>query len=83
MYAVALLKRGVLKRKVLSVLKTPKTATMLSLELKKHRASMSCILLALERRELVICRNPRDHMSRFYVITEKGEQALREVKRFV
>lgn len=83
MYDVACLKRGKLKRKVLAILKTPKTATMVSDILKKHRASISCILLALEKRELARCMNPRDHLARFYQITEKGEIALKEVKNFI
>ena len=73
MYDVAYLMKGKLKRRILALLEKPKTATMLSQEIKKHRSSISRILLELEKRKLVSCKNPDDNMHRFYQLAKKGK----------
>lgn len=80
MYDVAYLMRGKLKRSILFLLEKPKTATMLSKEIKRHRSSISRILLELEKRKLINCKNPEDNMQRFYQITKKGKNLLEKVK---
>lgn len=61
------LKKGKLRKEVLSRLKEPKTATELAKEMKKHRSSISRILLDLEKKGFVKCINPKDDRFRHYV----------------
>ncbi len=61
------LKKGRLRKEVLSRLKEPKTATELAKEMNKHRSSISRILLELEKKGLVRCVNPEDDRFRHYV----------------
>jgi DNA-binding MarR family transcriptional regulator len=44
----------------------PNTATELSKELKKHRSSISRVLLEMERKGLISCVNPEDDRFRHY-----------------
>jgi len=61
------LKKGKLRKLVLNSLDKPKTATELSQELKKHRSSISRVLLELEKKGLVKCVNPEDDRFRHYL----------------
>ncbi|UZE93918.1 MAG: MarR family transcriptional regulator [Candidatus Pacearchaeota archaeon] len=61
------LKKGRLRKEVLSRLKEPKTATELAKEMKKHRSSISRILLELEKKGFIKCINPKDDRFRHYV----------------
>lgn len=61
------LKKGKLRKEVLSRLNEPKTATELAKEMDKHRSSVSRILLELERKGFVKCINPEDKSFRHYV----------------
>lgn len=61
------LKKGKLRRIVLEKLDKPKTATELSEELKKHRSSVSRVLIELEKKGLVKVVNPEDDRFRHYV----------------
>ncbi len=82
MYDIAYLMKGKLKKQILSLLEKPKTATMLGKEIKKHRSGISRILLELEKRKLISCKNPNDNMHRFYQITKKGKNLLERMKEF-
>jgi len=82
MYDVAYLMKGKLKKRILALLDNPKTATMLGKEIKRHRSSISRILLELEKRKLVSCKNPDDNMYRFYQITKKGKNLIEKMKEF-
>ncbi len=61
------LKKGKLRKKVLSKLNNPKTATELAKEMNKHRSSISRILLELEKKGFIKCVNPKDDRFRHYV----------------
>ncbi len=61
------LKKGKLRRLVLERLDKPKTATELANDLKKHRSSISRVLLELEKKGLVKLVNPEDDRFRHYV----------------
>ena len=62
------LKQGKLRKAVLSKLEKPKTATEIANELKKHRSSISRVLLDLEKEGFVKCVNPKDDRYRHYMI---------------
>lgn len=61
------LKKGKLRRLVLESLNKPKTATELSNELKKHRSSISRVLIELEEKGFLRVVNPEDDRFRHYV----------------
>ncbi len=61
------LKKGKLRKEVLSRLDKPKTATELAKELGKHRSSISRILLTLQNKKLIKCINPEDDRFRHYM----------------
>ena len=61
------LKKGKLRRIVLEKLDKPKTATELSEELKKHRSSISRVLIELEKEGFLKIVNPEDDRFRHYV----------------
>lgn len=82
MYDIAYILRGKLRKEVLSCLASPKTATILSKEINKHRSAISRILLELEKRGFVKCLNPKDVMHRFYKITPKGKKILEKAKNY-
>ena len=82
MYDVSYLSRGKVKSKILKQLDKPVTATQLSIRNKKHRSAISNIFLSLEKHGLAVCLNPKDVMTRFYQITDRGKQALERLKEF-
>ena len=59
--------KGKLKKQILSLLEKPKTATMLGKEIKKHRSGISRILLELEKRKLISCKNHYLYLSHEYL----------------
>jgi len=61
------LKKGKLRRMVLGKLDKPKTATELSEELKKHRSSISRVLIELKKEGFLKIVNPEDDRFRHYV----------------
>jgi DNA-binding MarR family transcriptional regulator len=61
------LKKGKLRQEILSKLDTPKTATELSKELKKHRSSISRTLIELKKAGFIKIINPEDDRFRHYV----------------
>lgn len=73
--------RGRLKRKVIFALNKPKTATMLSRELKTHRSTISDILIQMEKKGIVKCLDPKEPYNRFYELTKKGKGVLKEVEK--
>ena len=82
MYDVSYLSRGKIKSKIIKQLEKPKTATQLAQKNKKHRSAMSKILLDLEKHGFAVCLNPKDVMTRYYQITDRGRQALKMLKDF-
>lgn len=61
------LKKGKLRREILSHLDKPKTATELAKEIGRHRSSVSRVLLELEKKGFVECINKEDDKFRHYV----------------
>jgi predicted transcriptional regulator len=61
------LKKSKLRREVYEILIKPKTATEIAKELKKHRSSVSRVLLDLEKAGYVRCINSEDASFRHYV----------------
>jgi len=82
MYDVSYLMRGRMKIVILKQIHKPRTATQLAKKLKKHRPAISSILLSLERHGLATCLNPKDVMTRFYQISDRGRESLKRLKEF-
>lgn len=61
------LKKSELRREVWERLTKPKTATEISEETKKHRSSISRVLLDLQKKGFVKCLNEQDKSFRCYV----------------
>lgn len=56
---------------------------MIAKLLKKPRASVSRVILEMEKLNLIKCVNPEKDRWRFYKITPKGKTLLQSVKRFL
>jgi len=69
--------RGILRTKVLKALDKPKTATILSKELKTHRSTISDILSQLSSKGIVICLDPEQPYNRYYERTAKGNATIK------
>ncbi|MBI3623965.1 MarR family transcriptional regulator [Candidatus Pacearchaeota archaeon] len=61
------LKKSRLRREVWTRLDKAKTATEIALELKKHRSSVSRVLLDMKKEGLIKCVNPADKNFRHYI----------------
>ena len=61
------LKKSKLRKEVWDRLDKSKTATDIAQELKKHRSSVSRVLLDMEKIGLIKCVNPEDKSFRHYV----------------
>jgi predicted transcriptional regulator len=61
------LKKSDLRKEVWNNLNKPKTATEIADELKKHRSSISRVLLDMQKKDLVKCLNSEDKSFRCYV----------------
>ena len=81
MYDIAFVLKGSVRKSILGNLEKPKTAKTLSKELNKHIQSVSRSLLALEKKKLIQCLNPKDDRFRFYKITQKGKDILEQIKQ--
>lgn len=72
--------KGKLRKAILfSLQDKPKTGKRISKELERHLASVSRILLELEKRRFVKCINPDDDRYRYYKLTAKGKRTLRKI----
>ncbi|MCK4647327.1 MarR family transcriptional regulator [Candidatus Pacearchaeota archaeon] len=61
------LKKSELRKEVWKQLDKPKTASEIAKDLKKHRSSISRVLLDMEKKGFVKCLNPEDKSFRCYV----------------
>jgi DNA-binding MarR family transcriptional regulator len=61
------LKKSELRKDVWKLLDKPKTASEIAKDLKKHRSSISRVLLDMEKEGFVKCLNPEDKSFRCYV----------------
>ncbi len=74
------IKKGKIRKLVLKDLENPITATEISKKYKKHRSSISRILLDLSKKGLVMCINPKDDRERHYKLTNKGKILVNQLK---
>jgi len=73
-----------LRRKILECLarsRYPLTPKEIARQMGIARSNVSTKLCQLRRRNLVTCLNPEDKKPRFYVLTRKGRNVLREVRK--
>jgi DNA-binding MarR family transcriptional regulator len=76
----SLVVRGELRRRVLIVLyRCASSPSLLSLTLKKNRASVSRALSYLKKLRLIECINPEDKKGKVYVITEEGKKIAEQI----
>ena len=68
------------RKKVFYALQELKTPTQLSKELKINVGFVSNILIELLKRNLVECLSPNEKRHRFYKISNKGKEILRDLK---
>ena len=61
------LKKSELRKEVWEQLDKPKTASEIAKDLKKHRSSISRVLLDMEKEGFVKCVNPEDKSFRHYM----------------
>ena len=73
--------RGRLKRRIIIALNKPKTATILSKEIKTHRSTISNILKQMEKRGVLVCLDPNQPYNRFYKQTKKGKEIQKELSK--
>lgn len=73
---VSYVSRGSIRRRVLAHVNSPYTPTQLAGMIKTHRSTISRAILELEKKGLVECITPREHMGRFYRRTELGTKVL-------
>jgi len=72
--------RSKLRLEVLKELdKKPQIASFLAHELKKHREVISRIFLDLQEQGLAKCKNPESPHFRYYKITAKGKNILKDI----
>ena len=64
---------------VLESVKTHKTPTGISKELKIQRAHVSRALIELGKEKLVECLTPNKRKGRLYIITHKGREILKNL----
>ncbi len=74
------LARSKLRLEVLKELnKKPQIASFLAQRMKKHREVISRIFLDLQGKGLAKCKNPQSPSFRYYNITKKGKNALKDI----
>ncbi len=74
--------RSKLRLEVLKALdKKPQIASFLSSKMEKHREVISRIFLDLQEQGLAKCSNPESPSFRYYKITKKGKEVLKELLR--
>jgi predicted transcriptional regulator len=61
--------------------KKPQIASFLAKELNKHREVISRIFLDLQKQNLAKCQNPKNPHFRYYEITNKGKEILKEFSK--
>ena len=76
---ISFVKRGKIRKKVLSSLNKPQTPTDLAHKIGTHRSTTSRTLIELEKKGLVECITPKENMGRFYRITDRGKKVIKEI----
>lgn len=69
------------RKNILKMLENPKTPTQLKEETKLHFNQISRTIQELESKGFVECLNPKQKLTRFYKITEKGNSLLINIEK--
>jgi len=79
---IGFIQRSKHRRKLLECLsdKTPKTPTELATTTGIHPVHVSNRLADLRENQLVTIMNPNDHIHRYYTLTAKGNEVVKELK---
>lgn len=72
--------RGKIRRKILELLKIPKTPTQISNIVLTQRPTISRTIIALQSKGLVECLTPKEKMGRYYQITPLGKKVLHKLE---
>ena len=72
--------RGERRRKILFCLNKPKIPKEIAQECKLSIHNVSKSLKELSKQKLIECKNPKDKFYRFYELTEKGKEILKQIK---
>ena len=68
------------RKRVFNTLEKPKTPTQISKELQLNIGYISNIIIELLNRKLIKCLSPNEKRYRFYRITPKGQDVLKEIR---
>jgi len=77
---ISFLHRAKRRKAVLEALKEPRTPKEIAESLKLSISNISNSLSELLSKGLIECINPKDHLSRFYKRTAKGNKVLEMLK---
>ena len=73
--------QGSRRRAVLSCLKEkPKIPKQIAEECKISISNVSKTITELLNKKLIVCKNPKSRVYKYYEITSKGEELLNEIK---
>jgi len=72
--------RGERRRAILLCLDKPKIPKDIAKSCKVSIHNVSKSLRELKDRGLIVCKNPNDKFYRFYELTKKGKEILKELK---
>ena len=78
---ISFIDRGKHRKTILELLNKPKTPTKIKEETKLHFNTVSRAIIELEKKALIKCLNPTQKLSRFYQITKKGKEILKEISK--
>jgi predicted transcriptional regulator len=77
---VSFILRGKQRKKVLKVLDGPALVSEIKNKTKLSLAETSRVLRGLTEQGLAECKNPEDHLGRFYQLTPRGEKIKKLVE---
>ena len=76
---VSFVKRGKIRREIMSLLNAPKSPSDLAKKTKYHRSAISRAILELEKKGLVECLTPNESVGRLYRISGSGKKILEKI----
>lgn len=79
---ISFLVRGQRRKKVLLSLEKPKTPKEIANECKISISNVSNALAELLNKKLIVCLTPKEHFCRFYKLTEKGKELIKQLKDY-
>ena len=80
---ISFIARGKRRKEVLEFLNKfkEKSQSEIMKELKRYKSHNSRTIKELSDKKLIVCVNPEDRSFKFYKITKKGKNILKEAKR--